>query len=243
MPPKKATKPQTSANVPCASNDELNARVGDIEESLKMGIEELKSQLSSSSNTSEDVSAFTAKLNDFQNKIMQSINSIKTDLLKMKEKVNSAEKLVDDHKQETYLNSVIISGIPEKSNEDLYEEVCKLLNTKILFNSNPRIQITITDINYCQRIGKKDDKRKKFRLVSVEFTNRWMRDLVFNSKKNLKGSGLAISERLTKYNLNLYNKVYAKVGMRRCWTWRGKIFINSDNQKILIVSESDLDSY
>ena len=117
---KKAFKLQI-ANVQCTSNDELSGHIEEIEESLNKGIEELKGQLAAGSNAPDDVSAFITKLTSFENKIIQSVNTIKGDLLKMQEIVTPVETLVDNRKQNIYLNS-FLSVVFLKKTRRLYIE-------------------------------------------------------------------------------------------------------------------------
>lgn len=90
-------------------------------------------------------------------------------------------------------------------------------------------------------MGKQATKQTNTRPISVEFVHRWKRDTVFNNKRSLKNSGIAVSEKLVPNKLSFFKKVPAKNGSTSCWTWKGNVYIvDSNGLKKLITSENDL---
>lgn len=160
--------------------------------------------------------------------------------MKLKGSIVAVEKTVTEHKQERYLNSIVISGVTETDDEDIIQVAVRLINSKIMNKCRHKVNISDIDINYCRRLGKKSDNRKNPRPLSVEFTNRWKRNLVFASKKHLKGTGVVISEQLVRSRLDLYNKVRTKVGMRSCWTFMGNVYASVNGVRRKVLKESDV---
>lgn len=223
-----------------SSSSGLSARVDNIEEALKLGIEDLKNQILNNGNTPEALSSIGEKLDDFKNSALQSLQVIRDELRKLGEKNKVVESTMEELRQEYLLNSLVIFGIEEKNDEDPIETVCQVLNSRLWKHSN-RTDLSKVNINYCQRIGRKDTGHKKPRPLSVEFTNRWMRDVIFGLKRHLKGTSVVVSERLIKSRLELYNQAREKLGIKSCWTRRGQVYVSVSGTKRKIVSKSDLD--
>ena len=218
-------------------NENMQVRVEKLEENLQTGIEKLKKQLASTSdNRNNDPVQMTTildKIITFENDIKQSLYSLKKDLLSEQEISN---KEIEHLKQDHMRNGIIIKGVAESETEDLQDEVCKLLKSKT------KITVSPNEINYCYRMGKKPGAKHP-RPIALMFTCRWERDIVFNNKKLLKGSGIVMDEMLVKSNLNLYKAVRSVIGVKSSWSWNGKIYAFINNTKKLITSEDDLNSY
>lgn len=103
-----------------------------------------------------------------------------------------------------------------------------------------KCDISVSDLGYCYRMGgiRADNS---VRPVSVSFVSRRVRDLVFKSKKQLKNSGIFISECLVKENLLLYKKVCSELGVKQCWTWNGRIYACINGVRHQIRVQSDID--
>lgn len=174
----------------------------------------------------------------FERNTQDAINGLRSELSKLKHQTAMCEKKIDDLRQFDLLNGLVISGIDESNDNKLCEVIADTLNSKM-----KNISINPDEINYCFRLGKKEERRStKPRPVSVMFTNRWKRDKIFNSKKCLKGDSVFISEWLTSAKLELYKKTCVKCGVKSTWTWNGNIFAIVDNVKRKIVSENDLNT-
>lgn len=218
-------------------NENMQTRVEKLEENLQTGIEGLKKQLASTSgnrnNDDVQISIILDKIIAFESEFKQSIYSLKQELLGEQEII---KKEIENLKQDHMLNGIIIKGVTESETEDLQEEMCKLLKSKI------KIAVSPNEVNYCYRMGKKPGTKNP-RPIVLMFTCRWKRNTVFNNKKFLKGTGIVIEEMLVKNNLNLYKKVRSVIGVKACWSWKGKIYAFINNTKKLITSEEDLSNY
>ena len=80
-------------------------------------------------------------------------------------------------------------------------------------------------------------------VVIVKFCRRDIRNEIFYAKRDLKGSGISISEHLTTANLNLYNEAQ-KVPNSKTWTSQCKIFIKVEgHDKKVVNSKQDIDCF
>lgn len=223
-------------------NLELNSRVDKMEETLEKGLQELKNQLfnlagvasgtQGSSSTPQDVNSVLNKLVSFEKTVKQTLANLKIEIERIHLETYS-------QKQDAFNSQLVFHGVKENNTEDLYKNICDIINNNILKHTD--IKITKNDIGFCYRMGKKDTEQKNSRPISVQFVHRWKRDTIYSNKRNLKNLGVVVSEKLVLDKLNLFKKVRAKIGPTSCWTWRGKIFIMGPNGvKKIITSESDL---
>lgn len=176
------------------------------------------------------------KFNDFENKFLSSLHQIKSDVNKLMEKQEEVYRMSESNTNKAYAKNFILHGIPESLKEDLMEIVIDLISEKLHCN------ILKNDINTVYRIGKKEaDKRKKPRIVVVEFMCQWKRDEVYRCKKCLKGSGLVITEMLTKSTYTVFMKFRSHF-KNQCWTDHGKILVYVNNNIVVVNEETDLNS-
>lgn len=207
------------------SGEAIQSRVDKLEANLKLGLSDLKNQLvtekpgasrSRSKSTTDLEASLLEKISCFEHNVLQELEALRQDIKNMETKSS-------DSKQDEMCNNLIINGIPESQSENAPREVCKLVKQHL------KIDISTIDIDYCYRLGRPDPQ--KVRPVAVRFVNRWVRDDIFKTKKNLKGSGLVITEQLIYKNLLLFKKVRSSVGVKNCWTFNGKVFVLCNNQK------------
>lgn len=74
-------------------------------------------------------------------------------------------------------NFIVLQGPKEVDGDYICGEVCNLIKQKI------DVDVSLSDLNACYRLGKKTTNASKPRPVAVQFLYRWRRDKVFSSKK------------------------------------------------------------
>lgn len=74
----------------------------------------------------------------------------------------------------------------------------------------------------------------------VRLTHRWQRNIIYNNKKVLKGTGYVISEMLLREKLRLLKSVQNRVDKKLTWTWQGNVFVFVNNRRYHIDSEQRL---
>ncbi|KAG5863512.1 hypothetical protein JTB14_001344 [Gonioctena quinquepunctata] len=105
------------------------------------------------------------------------------------QRMSNQQKYIETSKRDQRSKFLVINGIDEKEREDLLD-VVKLINHKL------KLSISNINIDNCYRM-EKIRQDKKPRLLAVKFVNKWMKHKVFVVKKNLKKSGVVISEMLS----------------------------------------------
>lgn len=220
-----------------STNLELAAKVTNLEKHVQNSIQDLKSVITSPRTTDVEDRNILSRLNLFQTEMEMAIKTIKDEITELLNRTVKLDQNMEDSKKHCYANCLVISGIPENNEENrnirFEQKIVECLETKI------QEPLSSNDINYCYRLGKKED-REKPRPVVVVFTNRWKRDIVFLRKKNFKGSGIVVTEYLTREKMNLFKVCVTKYGLKHCWTWRGNIYAFINNNKKLIQTDRDL---
>lgn len=221
------------SKVEAKSVKELNARIEKLETLFTKGLSELKSASNAESDQSTvqelDNSVFGEKLKQFENIMKLSLKEIKNDLGALQAQVDKTVRQVNNFHAQQNSNMLIIYGISENDDLNIYENVLNIFSNKL------NVNIAKTDIKYCYRLGQKIAS-KKSRPVLIEFVHRWMRDQLFYSKRNLKGTKILIVEKLSSHTLELFKKVRDKMG-QSSWTYGGTIYVLINDTKIAVRTE------
>lgn len=202
-------------------------RLNQLEEVMQQGIQDLKNQVNNAPNSSENAYDISTVIADFEKKILNEISQIRMDIAKME--TRNIETC-----QSNMCKTIIINGIPEKKDENIYGDVVNIINDKM------KCDISISELDYCYRVGRVRADNS-VRPISVTFISRRVRDLIFKSKKQLKNTGIFISECLVKENLLLFKKVCSELGAKQCWTWNGGIFTSVNGVRHQIRVQSDIE--
>ena len=83
-------------------------------------------------------------------------------------------------------------------------------------------------------------KNTKPRAIIIKFKDIGKRTEVYGAKKNLKGKKLVITENLTKFRYELYQKAVKKLGFGKVWTNQGRILTIRSGNYFEILNDSDL---
>lgn len=215
---------------------DVNSRVDKLAEQFQQGLCDFKKEFLASKSASpgkseQNYDAFFEKLKVFEDSMNASLTKLKGDVNKLTEDVLNLNNKVKNSELKRNYNVILIHGLKEEKNE-LCSEIIELIQNKI------GIELKKENINQCYRFGKKGSDNKP-RPVPVHFCNRWIRDMVFFSKKKLKGSRIIFTEMLTTDNLKLLKMARELLG-NSAWTYGGLVYVMGTGGKRLISSESDL---
>lgn len=112
---------------------------------------------------------------------------------------------------------LLLHGLPEKKDEDCVSQAVTALTDKVRIPN-----VKSTDIAVCHRLGSGADKSRP---LLIRFHNLVLRNEVWRKKTSLKGSGLILSEFLTKPRHATFQQARKHFGVKECWTSEGKIVI------------------
>lgn len=156
--------------------------------------------------------------------LSKKVSDLENTLYKKNEEIAHAQGSINDLEQYSRRNCLRVFGIEETPGENVNTVVMNL------FKNNLRVDVSTDEIDRCHRIGK--SSTGKHRPIIIKFTRYTTRAMVFQKKKNLKGSRIIIREDLTKNNLLLLNEAVKSCGSRNVWTKDGNIFCKNDKGDI-----------
>lgn len=208
---------------------ELNKNIEDLGKlfSVKMNDYDKKLQESSSpSHKTLDLSSLSHEFTEFRQLMWKSLAMLKaqTDLLALG---------LDRHETASRRKVLLLHGVPESSKEDVINEVASIFRERMKLT-----QISEQDVGVCHRLGSLRDKPRP---ILVRFQSYVSRCVVWNAKTALKGSGITLSEFLTKARHEAFLTARKHFGIHKCWTVEGKIVILlPDNSRAKIERMAEL---
>ena len=154
---------------------------------------------------------------------------------------NQAKSQLDTHDRElnTHDRDVIEQKDQEEENTD--EIVLDV------FRNIMGMRISIDEVERTHRLGRKaninstteDRLPKSGRPIIVKFSTYSKQQEIFSNKKKLKGSGLVLTENLTKTRMHLLTKAREIVGVKNCWTVDGIIVAIRRDKKLVTISREE----
>lgn len=191
-------------------------------ESIKDTVEALSQSLSARMTTFEEelkkmapcgsitVSNLAQEFMQFQLFAMSAIQNLQsqTNLLMME---------CDETETRSRRNMLLFHGIPEAKNE---KSVQVAVNIGIKLDMP---ELKSDDIQRAHRLGRASTTKP--RPLVVKFCSQELRDRVWFAKTALKGSGVTLSEFLTRRRHNLFMEARTKLGVTKCWTSQGRVVV------------------
>lgn len=108
-----------------------------------------------------------------------------------------------------------IFGIKENKDEDCRKVAAETITNKL------KVKILPSDISVAHRVKK--SKRQKYRPIIVRCKDRTQKFNIMKARKQLKGSGVSITEDITFDNGNLMNEAEECGVFDGVWFWNGKV--------------------
>lgn len=139
---------------------------------------------------------------------------------------------LDRHEMASRRKVLLLHGLEENNEDDHPSQVILLLSDKLKLTN-----ITAKDIESCHRLG---INTKKPRPLLLRFNSLHQRNEVWNNKTKFKGTGLTLSEFLTKPRHNVFMEARKHFGITNCWSSDGKIVVqlpDSARRRIECISE------
>lgn len=130
-------------------------------------------------------------------------------------------------------NNNRIHGVPLSSNKENTDDiVIKLFSEKL------HLAVSLDSIDRSHRLGNTNSSRPP--AIIVKFSTYRVRASVWNIKKQLKGTGIHITEDLTTTRATLYKKCCDKWDKRNTWTRDGAIMVKVSDRIHKVENESQL---
>lgn len=153
----------------------------------------------------------------------------------LQQQMEALAKDVDALEMRGRRKMLLIHGVAEVSKEEPSVVVAEVLREKLKLDT-----FTVAAIRRCHRMGSQSGAGKP-RPILVKFQDVDTRDKIWFAKTKLKGSGITLSEFLTRSRHQVFMKARDRFGVTNCWTKQGYIHVLvADGSKHVIVSVSEL---
>lgn len=140
----------------------------------------------------------------------------------LQQQVNVLSMQFDKAEMRSRRKMLLIHGVPENKNEDASDTLLKLFTEHV-----SDAGVTEGSISKCHRMG--GVKPNKSRPILLKFKDSSVKDNIWYSKSNFKGTNITISEFLTKDRHDAFLLARRKFGITKCWTREGDIIILGPN--------------
>ena len=167
--------------------------------------------------------------------LIQRLGKLEKEKNMLETKLTKAVALIDDQQQYSRRNCLLFHGVKEESSEDTNNIVTEICAEKL------RLEVDKSMIDRSHRIGPKKKDQKPGPII-VKLCSYRDRSKVFYNKKMLKGSGVTITESLTKTRMDLLNEVQRMVCHGNSWTIDGNIFVKKGKNIVRISKRSEVES-
>lgn len=154
----------------------------------------------------------------------------------LQEQIGLLAKETDQLEMRSRRKILLLHGIPETSNEVIAEVVKKTIVERLKLTD-----FGITDINRCHRMGRAGNADKP-RPILFKLRDIALRDKIWSSKASLKGTGVTVSEFLTKTRHIIFMAAREQFGLAKCWTREGFVYVLSpDGTRHRLSCQEELD--
>ncbi|KAJ0172275.1 hypothetical protein K1T71_012248 [Dendrolimus kikuchii] len=191
----------------------------------------LESELHKGSATSTTTSALATDFYNFKTFIVKSLRALQ-------EQIDLIQQSVDQVEMRSRRKILLLHGVPEKAQENTAAVVTSIISERLKL-----VNFTETHIRRSHRMGKPAVSGERPRPILFKLCDADDRSKVWFAKTQLKGTGITMSEFLTKRRHRLFTQARQRFGVRNCWTRDGTVYVlGSDGTKHRIEKLRDLDS-
>lgn len=192
--------------------------VAQLNEDFNKRMAAFESKLQKDDSPTPTTASLSADFLMFKNFTAQSLSNLHTQLEMM---VRNMDNLEVRRRRKILL----LHGVTEEKTENLNLVVSDIIKNQFKFDD-----FSAGDLKRCQRLGR-FAATQKARPILFKVRDVTVRDKIWFSKVKLKGSGITISEFLTKNRHDLFMAAREKLGINRCWTKQGNIYIVGSDGK------------
>lgn len=197
-------------------DSKLAASLEDLEQMFGSRMQEYEAKLQKATDgpgaVTPDIASITREFSEFKQFVCQALS-------KLKSQIELLAAGFDRHETIMRRKVLLFHGVPEKDSEKLHDVVKNIITNQFKL---PEVSKDVNMFHVCHRLG---FSRQKARPILVRFFKMEHRQLVWDSKKFLKGTGITISEFLTQVRHRTFTAARKHFGMPNCWSMEGKIVV------------------
>lgn len=176
-----------------------------------------------------DADPLASEFAEFKAFVMASLQAIQA-------QIGLLTKQVDQQEMRGRRKILLLHGLKEEHKENTSALVVVTLVERLKLAG-----LTVNDLARCHRMGRSMSGDKP-RPILFKLRDDTTRGKIWSSKTSLKGTGLTLSEFLTKTRHDVYMAARQKYGITKCWTMDGVVFvIGPDGTRHRVSCTGDLD--
>ncbi|KAF9411074.1 hypothetical protein HW555_010022 [Spodoptera exigua] len=174
-----------------------------------------------------DLASLSSEFVEFKSFVCQTLSHLKS-------QIELVSRALDGHETAMRRKILLFHGIPEKANEKLSETVLEIVVKRMGVDD-----ASIDMFEVCHRLGASQGKTRP---VLVRLKDMEHRRVLWDCKTSLKGSGVTLSEFLTRTRHRVFMAARKHFGISSCWSAEGKIIVQvADKSRRKISSMGELD--
>ncbi|KAJ8719096.1 hypothetical protein PYW07_016652 [Mythimna separata] len=153
----------------------------------------------------------------------------------LQQQVGLLARSVDQMEMRARRKILLLHGVNEGPKEDTSRVIAEVVRNKLQLSD-----FTVTDIGRCHRMGRA--VANKTRPILFKVSSQAIRDKIWFSKAKLKGSGITMSEFLTKARHDVFLAARERCGVSRSWTKAGSVYVlgaNDTRHRVESLAELD----
>ncbi|XP_046967559.1 uncharacterized protein LOC124544239 [Vanessa cardui] len=209
--------------------DSLKKSLLELTETFNTRMAEFQKDLKAVSPATSPTSNINAQFLTFRTFVLSALESLQV-------QVELLTRQQDEFEMRSRRKIILIHGVPEEKKENTSSLVTKILSEHFKFS-----QFSPSDYTRCHRLG--SSAGNKPRAILVRFNEASLRDKLWSSKTSLKGTGITLSEFLTKTRHEAFVLARRLFGIRQCWTKDGCIIVlDAEGSRHRVVSVSEVNA-
>ena len=195
---------------------EINNRVAELEKAVEFVSNENDSRKT-------EMDTFRAKLTALEAENVK----LRADQATLKDNHELLKRKADSNEQHSRNECLLLHGVAETEGENCVAKFNEVVNSKL------GIVADMNTIRRAHRLGAPRTDGKP-RAIIARYWSMGLRNKVYASKKNLKGTKTLITENLTARRVAIMNEARVKYGNNSVWSQEGRIYANNGHGKILL---------
>ncbi|KAJ8717285.1 hypothetical protein PYW08_005684 [Mythimna loreyi] len=208
--------------------ESINRTINDLSNLFSTRMTEFEKELQKSSGTAAvTTSGLAAEFTTFRTLIVQALHALQ-------QQVGVLSRSLDNLEMRGRRKILLLHGVAEEQDEETAQVVTQIIK------KNLKLDLSVSGIKRCHRMGR--SATHKPRPILLKLHDMAFRDQIWFSKTKLKGSGITISEFLTRARHNLFMAARDRFGVTQCWTTEGTVIVlDSKGTRHRVTSFIDLD--
>lgn len=207
------------------SMESIKVSMADLAESFTVQMADFQSRINQSEISNPTISSVAAEFNGFKTFILKALEGLQTQVALLAQQMDGLE-------MQSRRKILLFHGVSEADGEDTSVRVIDILKKHL------KSDLAVKDIARSHRMGRLQNNLN--RCILVKFRELSHRDKIWYSKTGLKGSGVTVSEFLTKPRHDVFMAARERFGVRSCFTRSGSIYVLVDGARRCISSLADV---